>query len=278
MKPAQKIVSAQNEKYKKWLEITEPKGIRKNKMFFLMGKKLIQEFLADRSQTTVQVSDSVTEVFTRTAATPKIKKFKSFYTYQILAEIFTEDHQRLTSAPGFQLSQKLFDELDVLGTHHNLLCLSVPEFEMFNHLSPPQGLELISPVGDPQNLGALTRSALAFNVHSIILTKESSIPFHPKAIKASAGACLKMKYFITDTLEELLAQKLESTYTLEPSGESVRQFKWPKDMYLIVGEEGPGIPVKHYFKKISVPTRAVESLNVVVATSIALHEYSSSQK
>ena len=76
-----------------------------------------------------------------------------------------------------QLSTELFKELDVLGTKSPLLILTYNDFTLKNFSVPPRGLELVSPLGDPRNLGALIRSAAGFSANEIILTKESTHPF-----------------------------------------------------------------------------------------------------
>ena len=51
-------------------------------------------------------------------------------------------------------------------------------------------------------------------------------------------------------------------------------FQWPKDVRLLVGEEGPGLPPFSFGKRIAIPmTESVESLNAVAAASMALYAY-----
>lgn len=139
----------------------------------------------------------------------------------------------------------------------------------------PQGLEIICPLGDPSNLGALARSAVAFGASRLILTEESCNPFHPKAIKASAGSILKIPLFKVGPLADFVTGN-DEVFALDMKGENVGQFKWPKNLRLVLGEEGPGFSGLKGLKKLSVPSRGVESLNATVAASIALFCYSQS--
>ena len=51
-------------------------------------------------------------------------------------------------------------------------------------------------------------------------------------------------------------------------------FQWPKDVRLLVGEEGPGLPPFSFGKRLAIPmTESVESLNAVAAASMALYAY-----
>lgn len=244
------ISSKTNDHFKRWTELSSARGIKKHNEFILMGEKLIEEFLAD----------------------PRFK---------IKAEIIHEDLKPLTGSlrsqkiPVFKLPKALFNEVDIIGTHYNLLVLEPKEISILNS-SAPQGLEVICPLGDPSNLGALARSALAFGATKLILTEETCNPYHPKAIKASAGALLKIDLYKTAKFADFVAGN-EEIYALDMKGENVATFKWPKNIRLAIGEEGPGFSGLKGLKKLSVATQGVESLNATVAASIAFFSYSSSQ-
>lgn len=203
--------------------------------------------------------------------------------YKIKAELIHEDLTPLTSKLSatqgqrihiFKLPKAMFNEVDVIGTHYNLLVLEPRSPEPLT-ATEPQGLEIICPLGDPSNLGALARSAVAFGASRLILTEESCNPFHPKAIKASAGAILKIPLSKVGSLADFVSGN-DEVFALDMKGENVGQFKWPKNLRLVLGEEGPGFSGMKGLKKLSVPSRGVESLNATVAASIALFCYSQS--
>lgn len=243
------IGSASNEHFKRWRDLSSSKGIRKHGEFILMGEKLIEEF---RHQT----GD-----------------------WKIHAEILTEgltslwpEHDRDPRTPKrYFLAKELFKEVDVMGTHFNLLVLEAPTWETADLSNPAQGLELVCPLGDPSNLGAIVRSAVAFDATALILTSESANPLHPKAVKASAGAVLRTKFLRGPSLKDYQASG--ESWALDMKGDSVGDLKWPDHFRLIVGEEGPGLPELPGVRRISVPTRGVESLNATVAASIALFDW-----
>ncbi|MEK6772886.1 MAG: RNA methyltransferase [Bdellovibrionota bacterium] len=252
-----KISSSQNANFKFWKELKSAKSIRESQYFFLMGEKIIKEFLSWPEKN------------------PSRKKF------ELTAEIFTESHPSVTSSEinKYELPNGLFKELDVIGTGFNLLLLKYTSFEKFNLNSAPQGLEVLSPLGDPGNMGALVRSALAFGVNKIILTKESCHPFHPRALKASAGASLLMDFAQTE--ESFLKIPIQSyDYFLDQDGKDIFTFAWPQKLRLWVGEEGPGISelsAKNPQQILSIKTQGVESLNATVAASLAISQWSRNQ-
>lgn len=239
------ITSEENFLYKRWVDLSSSRGIKKHNEFILMGDKLIHEFLSHPN-------------------------------YPIVCEITTHKHSPLTSAKQFQLSPELFNNVDVIGTHYNLLVLEtrpIAEYSSENQ----SGLELICPLGDPTNLGSVIRSAVAFGVSKIILTSEACYPYHPKAIKASSGSILHAPLFKASHLNTFLTNTSD-IYALDMDGEDIGHFQWPGHIKLLVGEEGPGIHSQHSLKKIKIPIKNVESLNATIAASIAMYLFSTRNK
>lgn len=244
------ISSKTNEHFRRWADLASARGIKKHNEFILMGEKLIEEFMANPN-------------------------------FKIKGEILYEDLKSVTLGsaaakaariPVYKLPKAMFNEIDVVGTHYNLLVLETKDIEPLNTSAKAEGLEVIAPLGDPSNLGALARSAMAFNVNKIILTEESCSPYHPKAIKASAGALLKLPLLKTGKFAEFV-QSNSDIYALDMKGENVAKFNWPKNLRLVIGEEGPGFSGMKGLNRLSVPTQGVESLNATVAASIAFFSY-----
>ena len=241
------IESARNETFRKILGLTTSKGLRKEGLLLLSGEKLVHEYLKNPH---LPVAYEI-----RTEAMPSL-----------------DSHIRGDGAEFICLAPGLFDQVDILGTHYNILVLHQPPVrtlntdETFNYR--PTGLEVATPTGDPGNLGALLRSCEAFGVRSVLLTAEAAHPFLPKTIKASAGSALRISLTHTPALQFYAPECL----ALDMSGVSIDEFVWPDNGLLLVGEEGQGLGHRtDYFRnRIRIPTSGVESLNVVVAASIAL--------
>lgn len=234
------IESAQNETFKKLLSLTSSKGLKEEGLFLLSGEKLIREFLKNPQLT-------------------------------IAFEIVTTGLHALTSAtPHVQMPPALFAQIDVLGTHFNILVLAQPPILTLTKSDlqtyTPSGIELVAPIGDPGNLGALIRSCEAFAIPRVILSREAAHPFLPKSVKASAGSILRVPL----ARGPALAEFPNTCIALDLEGISINEFVWPEKALLLVGEEGPGFSAAEFPTRIRIPTTGVESLNVVVAASIAL--------
>ena len=174
------------------------------------------------------------------------------------------------SLPKVELKSSLFQQLDIFGTHFPLLVADTPAIDACKLSDAPMGLEILCGLSDPSNLGALLRSAEAFGASQVILLKEAAHPFHPKAVRASSGSCLRVPLTAGPSIKEI--HGAGPILALDKTGESIAEFNWPKDCRLLIGEEGLGIPDDLIsVQRISIPMQGqVESLNAVAATSVAL--------
>jgi len=236
------ISSRDNPQFKMWKKIAQSsKDIDEFGYFLLSGPKLVQEALL----------------------LPDL---------EIRSEILTEDMRPVSSAPQFRLPKSLFKQIDVLGTQFNLLLIKTPVFEKWNESDPIKGIEVICPLGDPRNLGALVRSCAAFGVRTIVLTEESCHPFLPSAIKAASLACLYVKFKQGPKLEKLKGPLV----ALDLNGTPLTKFQKSKPFRFLVGQEGLGLKRLSsdvLIDRVTIPTESVESLNATVAASLALYHF-----
>jgi len=239
------VSSKANPQFQSFLSLTKSKGLKEEGQFLLSGDALISEFLRK----------------------PHLP---------IVSEILTEKMSRRTShsqTKPLVLSSELFRQIDALGTDAPILVLQQPKILTWKALPSSKGLTLLCPLGDPTNLGALARSAEAFGVQNFVLLQEAAHPFLPKSVKSSAGSITRLTLHRGPSLRELAALNLFPLVGLDMRGESLGKFTWPENVYLLVGEEGAGLPQIPKMKIISIPTQTVESLNATVAASLALYDY-----
>jgi len=136
-------------------------------------------------------------------------------------------------------------------------------------------------VADPGNVGTIMRTANAFNVHNFYFTADAVDPYNDKVIRASQGAIFFSHLFFENEQssddKERLAQ-LEHVYALDLVGDDLQHITQQRRNFgLIVGNEARGITYERWLDynplQITIPmNQQIESLNVAVATSIALYE------
>ncbi len=139
---------------------------------------------------------------------------------------------------------------------------------------------ILDQVTDPQNVGAIIRSAIAFNFKKIVFCEFNSAKETPSLVKASAGNIDFAEIFVAININNLIEKLKKIGYwCIGLAGEGVENEKKIaeyKNIVLVVGSEGLGM--RNLVKKncdllVRIDTnKEVESLNVSVATAIALNE------
>jgi 23S rRNA (guanosine2251-2'-O)-methyltransferase len=146
---------------------------------------------------------------------------------------------------------------------------------------------MLDQVTDPQNIGAIFRSAAAFGVQGLVMQDRHSPPLQGVLAKTAAGAVDVVPFARVTNLSRALEALGEQGYVsvgLAGEGESnlhdlLGQQGWRgslKKLVLVLGSEGEGIRrlvAEHcdHLARIPMPG-GFESLNVSHAASIALYE------
>lgn len=178
----------------------------------------------------------------------------------------------------YQLDPPLFDTIDIFGTGAPLLLVQVPSIPKWDPGDGlPDGCSLFIPFQDPENVGAVVRSAVAFGVTQVVLLAESAHPYHPKSLRASGGAVLSARFLEGPSLGELPDSL--PLLALSTDGKDVSTFEFPRRFGLLIGMEGPGLPESWKKQALGIPVRPeVESLNAATACAIVLYVWSESVK
>ncbi|BBO90723.1 hypothetical protein DSCOOX_39030 [Desulfosarcina ovata subsp. ovata] len=173
----------------------------------------------------------------------------------------------------FQLAPNLFPVIDAFGTRSPMVLFDTPPLPAWPATdTATPGCNLLIPFQDPENVGAVIRCAAAFDVERVVLLAESANPFHPKAVRASAGTVFSARLFQGPSLAALPEDL--PVVALAASGTPLAEFAFPESFCLLVGMEGPGLPPRWKKNSVAIPMAAgVESLNATVATAIALYEW-----
>lgn len=144
----------------------------------------------------------------------------------------------------------------------------------------PPLIVLLDGVEDPQNLGAIIRSAHALGAHGVVVPRDRAAAVTPAAAKASAGAvehCPVARVTnLARTLEELKEAGLWSVAAVPDGEKDICDVDLTGPTALVVGGEGQGIrPLVQrtcdHTARIPMAGR-VGSLNASASAGIALYE------
>ncbi len=138
---------------------------------------------------------------------------------------------------------------------------------------------ILDDVQDPGNVGTIIRSALAFNVDTVVLSEGSVSLYNDKMIRSSEGTIFKMNVVRMNT--ELAIEKIKSNgikvYYADMAGKEKLDSLELDSYALVLGSEGQGISdkVKRLAdSSISVPiNNDCESLNVACCGAIIMYKF-----
>jgi TrmH family RNA methyltransferase len=138
---------------------------------------------------------------------------------------------------------------------------------------------LLDTIQDPGNLGTIIRSAVAFNIDTIILGENSVDLYNSKVIRSTQGMIFNIN-IVNKKLSDIILELKKENYiiygTKVTNAEEVKNVM-KKDKYaLLIGNEGNGVSDKllslcdgYIYIKMN---NKCESLNVGVASSIIMYE------
>lgn len=184
-----------------------------------------------------------------------------------VAELYTSNPNK----EGILISEQLMKELNETVTAFDQLAL----VKKTRKTIESDKILVLEDVQDPDNVGALLRSALAFGFNKVILSNKSADIYNDKTIRSSQGALFHLDIERTDVISALkdLKNKDYKVITTMLNGSS--EFPMASKIALVMGNEGSGISSEVELLsdfKLTIKTSGVESLNVLVAGSILMYE------
>ena len=233
-----------------------------------------------------QRSASVSYAFGATLVYELLSSHPELITRIFLRANLTNTGPQLTSLLD-QLRQRHFDIIEstkafnILGAKDN--CLLIAEFRKPTTTlqSDASHLMLVNP-SDSGNLGTIMRSAAAFGYHDLAIITPAVDPFDPKTVRASMGAVfhLNLQQFpdFASYDQSYGQSRAYYAFMLDATAQTLAELKTVNQPHsLIFGNEATGLPAD--FAQLATPifipqSSQVDSLNLSVATSIALYHFS----
>lgn len=195
---------------------------------------------------------------------------------------------RATGIPVHVEPQAALDRLVPDGRHQGIVGLvaskryAEPEeiLDYARQQGEPPFLVILDGVEDPNNLGAILRTAETAGVHGVFLPERRSAGLTGAVAKASAGALEHLRVARTPNISRLI-ERLQAegvwVYALDPlAPKPYTSLDFRGAVALVLGGEGGGVRagvLGHCDERVSIPMRGqVASLNVSVAAGVVLFE------
>jgi 23S rRNA (guanosine2251-2'-O)-methyltransferase len=140
-------------------------------------------------------------------------------------------------------------------------------------------LVLLDGIEDPQNLGAIIRTAVGFGVDGLIIKKDRQVDVTATVAKIASGALDYLPIIQVTNLSQTIAALKENRFWIvaTSSGESqdYRTVDYRGPTAIIIGHEGQGITrlvLENSDFKVKIPIQHLESFNASTSAAILLAE------
>ena len=148
-----------------------------------------------------------------------------------------------------------------------------------NKLDLDKGVMILDGVQDPGNLGAIIRSAVAFNIKNIVLSKNTVDLYNTKALRSAQGMNFHLN-IVREDIPSVIEKLKDNNFTIYGTdvvnGIDIKDVQKTEKYAIIMGNEGNGISEevkKLVDKNIYIKMNEnCESLNVSVSASIIMYE------
>ena len=198
------------------------------------------------------------------------------YNSGLLLEVITSKSDTNYDVKTTYVSEKVLKSISLLPSAPNIM--GVVKYKEGNEIVGNK-IVLLDNVQDPGNVGTIIRSALAFNVDTVILSNDSVNLFNDKMIRSSEGTIFKMnviKMDLRSAIEKIHLLGIK-VYYADMNGTIDLDNAKINDYALVLGSEGKGI--SDYIKELSdesinIPMNNLcESLNVSVTGGIIMYKF-----
>lgn len=165
---------------------------------------------------------------------------EAFTKYSEKANIITESSQKV-----YLISEEVKEKLSDTVNSQGVFCVVKMKSENSHSVESGNRYVALDSVQNPQNLGAVARTAEALGIDGVIVSGGCDI-YNPKALRASMGSLLRIPVIKTDNLC-LLIKELSSngllTFSTVPdrSAADITSLDFSKGAVAVIGNEGNGV-------------------------------------
>lgn len=146
---------------------------------------------------------------------------------------------------------------------------------------------ILDQISDPQNLGAIIRSAAVFGIKGIVIPEKNSAKLNPVVFKSASGGLEHVDIYLVKNISQAI-EKLQSygfwIVSLSEKGtQSIDDIDLSGKICVMLGSEGDGIrslPLKKsdFVVKLNSSETGFSTLNVSNAAAVVFHEIFKKQR
>lgn len=274
------ITSRQNPFVKELCALSEKKAREKSGLFRFDGLKLCEE--------AIKTGVPVTAIAVRESSAPRVWEWLAErfggagipegVRVRIVADGVFEKISEEKSPDGIICVAKALDKFHKITTINN-----IPEFlaEFSTDNGEPKIL-FLSEVRDPGNVGTILRTAAAFGIECVLLSKDCADLYQPRTLRAAMGAIFRIPTLRVDGSGadacRVLREMGRNVYAtaLDDSAEELGSFPLSRGDVFVIGNEGHGLSgemISACTHSVYIPMeKGSESLNAAMAATVCMWE------
>ena len=246
-----------------FLSLQKKKIREEEQLYVIEGDKMVKEFLAARMPVKILI------------AKPEFLNSLPLVHKQGVREIIPASYEELK-------------KMSSLKTPHNAIAVvEMPQVISDISITAGELALALDCVQDPGNLGTIIRAAAWFGVRNIFCSEDCVDVYNPKVIQSSMGAIMHVSVHYLDLTSffKSVHEKKIKIYGAMIEGVSIYSGKPGKNGIILLGNESKGISeelIPYITDRIMIPkytdaTSGIDSLNVSIAASIILSEFTRSR-
>ena len=267
--PLERIDSPDDQRLTDYRHVSDPERLRRGETFVAEGRLVVRALLASSPLGTRSI------LLTGNA-------------YRGLADVI---EPRLADIPVFLVAEGTIEALT--GLNINRGCLAIGERparvtvgHLLARLPAARLLVVLEQIANADNMGGIFRNAAAFGAAAVVLGPGCCDPLYRKTIRVSMGAALRVPFFHAGDWAADLRSMRSAGFTiaaLVPAEDAddiaghASTLSPDARLALLAGSEGAGLTpeaLAHADVRLRIPMApGVDSLNVAMATGIALHRF-----
>lgn len=204
---------------------------------------------------------------------------------QKIADTLASNNINQTAIKNIRIEVASNQQMDqMFGRNHQGIAIQIAQIhfwhleEWIKRQGPKSTIIACDLIEDPHNLGAIIRTAAAFKVNGVLVTKDKQAPFEGTLAKSAAGSIEYIPIVQVSNLAtalKVLQKNFYMVFGMDERGSN----KWPicDRNVIVMGQEGKGLREltrKCCDELISINTnRDFPTLNVSVAAAIAMAKF-----
>ncbi len=173
-------------------------------------------------------------------------------------------------------------QMDSLSPKENCHALAIVRIEPGAPVDPARRHLVLHQPSNPGNLGTILRTALGFGVTDVAIITPAADRWQPSVLRSAMGAAFSVRQEAFASFDDYAAAHARPCFAFALTRESqlLGQVEFPKLCSLVFGPEATGLPEEVVAQCQAVRiahSRAIDSLNLSIAASVALYELTRGQ-